>query len=50
MKSEKKINEKKNIKKQNASKTKWGYQNLWVISCRQDNSIEEKTYNKVIKL
>jgi hypothetical protein len=43
MKSEKKNQWKKNIKKQSASKTKWGYQNLWVISCRQDNSIEEKT-------
>jgi hypothetical protein len=46
MKLEKKSMKKISIKKQSTNKTKWGYQNLWVVSCRQDNSIEEKTYKK----
>jgi len=41
---------KKSSKKQTTSKTKWGYQNLQLASCRQDNLIEGKTRKKSLIL
>jgi hypothetical protein len=31
-----------NLKKQSISKTRWGYQNLQVETCRQGNTMEGK--------
>jgi len=39
---------KKSSKKQSTSKTEWGCQNSWVVSCEWDNPIESKIGKKTV--